>query len=157
MENILIENYRGFDIEFNKDYEKFQCIITEDNTKESLSYSAIKKFIDEYKSDNNNFKPFWIERNFKTGNVNEKRIKIIGKRKDNRFIYENDMGEKQQMRDYYLDDYILVFPENESGRNQLIELEKEEERQRLERNEKRKQILSTMKIITLSELKKTLI
>jgi len=38
MSKILIENYRGFDIEFDTQYEKFQCIITEENTKESNSF-----------------------------------------------------------------------------------------------------------------------
>ena len=49
---VAIENYRGFDIEFDTDHEKFQCIITDGEEKESRSFTAVKKFIDEYRKDN---------------------------------------------------------------------------------------------------------
>ena len=42
MSKILIENYRGFDIEFETSNEKFQCVCTEDDTKESNSFAAVK-------------------------------------------------------------------------------------------------------------------
>ena len=63
MSKILIENYRGFDIEFDTQYEKFQCVCTEEDSKESSSFAAIKKFIDEYKKQNADFKPFWVDPN----------------------------------------------------------------------------------------------
>ena len=61
MSKILIDNYRGFDIEFETINEKFQCIITDELVKESISFSAIKKFVDEYKKTNQDFKPFYVE------------------------------------------------------------------------------------------------
>ena len=148
---ILIENYRGIEILFDKYCEKFQCIITEDNIKESLSYSAVKKHIDDYKNFNHDFKPFWVEKNAEKRRIDNERIKIIGRRKDGRLISENSKGIPEQISTYELDDYMLVFPENDSARDQLIEMQQEEERQRLERNEKCKQIISTMKIVTLKD------
>ena len=44
----LIENYRGYTINFNTEKERFETGITEDLTKESLSFSAVKKFIDDF-------------------------------------------------------------------------------------------------------------
>jgi hypothetical protein len=45
MSKILIETYRGFDIEFDTNCEKFQCICTEDNAKESTSFTAVKSLL----------------------------------------------------------------------------------------------------------------
>ena len=80
MSKILIETYRGFDIEFDTNCEKFQCICTEDNAKESTSFTAVKKFIDDYKKINQDFKPFLVESipdSYKT-----EKLKVIGVRKD---------------------------------------------------------------------------
>lgn len=156
MSNILIENYRGFDIEFNTSSEKFQCICSEENTKESISFTAIKKFVDEYKKVNQDFKPFWVEpspTNFRFG---KGKIKIIGVRKDGRFIYEDSNGNKNQLSDYNLPDYILSKPENENGIKLLNELKIKEDKQRIENNETHKQIISTLNIVSLKDYKKTL-
>ena len=55
MSKILIETYKGFDIEFNIDCEKFQCICIDENTKESTSFAPVKRFIDEYIKANQGF------------------------------------------------------------------------------------------------------
>ena len=69
MSKILIDNYRGFDIEFETINEKFQCIITDELVKESISFSAIKKFVDEYKKINQDYeqKIFAPQSGFLTG------------------------------------------------------------------------------------------
>jgi hypothetical protein len=155
MSKILIENYRGFDIEFDTNYEKFQCLVSDENTKESNSFSAVKKYIDEYKKTNQDFKPFWVEPHPNNMFVNNK-LKIIGIRKDGRFVAENVDGKKEQILDYNLNNYMLVKSENESAANKLKELELEEEKQRLEIKKKRNEIISTFNITTLEDYKKSL-
>ena len=154
MSKILIETYRGFDIEFDTNCEKFQCICTEENVKESTSFAAVKKYVDDYKKENQDFKPFWIEpvpERYKSG-----KLKVIGVRKDGRFVAENSKGDKIQISDYDLNDYMLLQPENEMAMNKLSELKAKEEQQRLENNETRKLIISEINIVTLKEYKKQL-
>ena len=154
MSKILIETYRGFDIEFDTNCEKFQCICTEENVKESTSFAAVKKYVDDYKKANQDFKPFWIEsvpERYKMG-----KLKVIGVRKDGRFVAENSKGDKIQISDYDLNDYMLLKPENEMAMNKLSELKAKEEQQRLENNETRKLIISEINIVTLKDYKKQL-
>jgi len=157
MSKILIENYRGFDIEFDTNCEKFQCVATDENTKESSSFAAVKKFVDDYKKANQDFSPFWVEftpsgySSFKDNN-----LKVIGIRKDGRFVAENKNGIQQQISDYDLNDYMLLKPENETGMLLLQELESKIKQQRVENDNNRKQIISTLNIITLKDYKKLL-
>ena len=154
MSKILIETYRGFDIEFDTNCEKFQCICTEENAKESTSFTAVKKFVDDYKKTNQDFKPFWVEptpERYKSG-----KLKVIGVRKDGRFVAENSKGDKIQISDYDLNDYMLLKSENEMAMNKLSELKTKEEQQRVENNETRKLIISEINIITLKDYKKQL-
>jgi len=154
MSEILIETYRGFDIEFDTNFEKFKCICTEENAKESTSFTAVKKFVDDYKKTNQDFKPFWVEaipERYKSG-----KLKVIGVRKDGRFVAENSKGDKIQISDYDLNDYMLLKPENEMAMNKLSELKAKEEQQRVENNETRKLIISEINIVTLEDYKKQL-
>lgn len=154
MSKILIETYRGFDIEFDTNCEKFQCICTEENVKESTSFAAVKKYVDDYKKANQDFKPFWVEpapERYKSDN-----LKVIGIRKDGRFVAENSKGDKIQISDYELNDYMLLKPENEIAMNKLSELKAKEEQQRVENNETRKLIISEINIVTLKDYKKQL-
>jgi hypothetical protein len=157
MSKIFIENYRGFDIEFDTSNEKFTCIATEEKTKESNSFTAVRKFVDDYKKTNQDFKPFWIESiPGKFNSDNQGKYKVIGVRKDGRFVIENEKAEKDQLSDFYLSDYMLVKPENQDGMDKYRELEKESERQRAENSEKRKVVIATLNIVTLKEYKRTL-
>jgi len=153
MSKILIENYRGFDIEFDTDCEKFQCIATDENVKESTSFTAVKKFVDDYKKTNQDFKPFWVEPTPEEYKI--KKLKIIGLRKDGRFVAENEEGVKEQIPDYNTEDYMLLKPENEYGMKLLQELKVKEEQQRVENNSQRKQITSTLNIVTLKDFKQS--
>ena len=158
MSKILIETYRGFDIKFDTEYEKFQCIVTEENTKESSSFAAVKKFVDDYKKENQNFNPFFVEQTATTRYMYSKKdtLKIIGIRKDGRFVAEKENGEKVQISDYDLKNYMLVKPENKKILKQLEELKAKEEKQTRENNEARAKIISTLNIITLEEYKDSL-
>ena len=157
MSKILIDNYRGFDIEFETINEKFQCIITDELVKESISFSAIKKFVDEYKKTNQDFKPFYVESTPDRYSSKNSKLKIIGVRKDGRFVAENSKGEKVQVSDYDIKDYMLYKQENENALKLLSDLSEKVENQRLENNQIRKDIISTINIVTLKDFKSTLI
>lgn len=105
--NILIENYRGFDIFFDSNDEIFACKI--DNVKwgKKQSFASAKKFIDDYIKDNIVFEPFEAQHK-ENGNV----IKVIGIRKDGRFIYDKN-GSKEQLSDYDLKYYLVYNAAND--------------------------------------------
>ena len=155
MSKILIENYRGIDIMFDNSRETFGCIINEEEKKDGNSFSAIKKFIDEYKKLNATFEPFFVIRN-PEANFGGKNLKIVGIRKDGRFVGENEKGEKEQVSDYNEKDFILALPENENGLDEIKRISEEEEVLRKENNERRKTIISTLKLVTLRDYKTTI-
>lgn len=155
---ITIENYRGFDIEFDTDYEKFQCIVSEDNTKESKSFSAVKKFVDDYKKDNQNFNPFYVVSNPQNRMYCEKeRLKIIGIRNDGRFMAETKNGDKKQISDYDLKDYILEVDSNERYFTLLEQFDAEQKAFNKEHKEKVEKVYNNMQLVTLKEHKQTII
>lgn len=154
---ITIENYRGIEIYFDTDNEKFQCVITEDSTKESQSFSSIKKYIDDYKKENQSFKPFYVVASPTVyGYVKNKKLKVIGQRKDGKFIYENEKGEKGSVSIHDEKDYVLEFQENEEFFKELNDLNEKIEKQRIEDNAKEKEIISKMNLTTLADFKKTI-
>ena len=142
MSKITIENYRGFDIEFDTDCAKFQCICTEENAKESTSFTSVKKFIDDYKKANQEFKPFEIEPS-PEGYKNSK-FTVIGMAKNGRFIVKDNNGLKSQLSDFDTNYYIVSFPENESLSKKLVELKEKETKIYKEIKEERKNIISKM-------------
>ena len=109
----LIENYRGWDISFDTDTEEFYCISNEyDNDKTKKTYSLAKKYVDDYIKENAEFRPFEVC-TFTNQFGNKSTIKIIGIRKDERFIYEDSNGKKQQISDYDEKSWFLVNSEND--------------------------------------------
>ena len=154
MSKILIETYRGFDIEFDTNCGKFQCVCTEENAKESTSFTVLKKFVDAYKKTNKDFKPFLVKQT--PDGYKSETLKVIGIRKDGRFVAENSKGDKIQISDYGSSKYMLLKPENEMAMNKLSELRAKEEQQRAENNETRKLIISELNITTLEDYKKQL-
>ena len=93
--NVKIETYRGFDILFETDSERFSFNLDEGSWRQKQSYSACKKNIDDYLKENQNFKPFELE---STTHPWEK-ITVTGIRKDGRFVIEKD-GIKDQLSTY---------------------------------------------------------
>lgn len=128
-----IEDYRGWEISFNTEKETFYAVSdTYDNQNEKRSYASIKKYIDDFIKDNKGFKSFWIEKIDYSGH---KKVKVIGIRKDNRFIYEDNKGEKQQLSEYDEKDWYLLNDNNEvfyeqiktvKNKINLLEIEKKE-------------------------------
>jgi len=109
---ILIENYRGYDIFFKSTEERFYTSIDGTSWRNKQSFSAVKKFIDDHIKDNYKFEPFYI---VKTGSIfhDDKKLKVVAIRKDGRFIAENPKGKKEQISDYEEKDWILDVPEND--------------------------------------------
>jgi hypothetical protein len=153
---VTIENYRGFEILFDTNHERFQCIITEDHTKESKSYPAVKKFIDEYMKDNQSFKPFYIESI--PGSYNDRgTLKIVGIRKDKRFITEDKNGNKGQVSEYDLDKSMLKKECNQSIIESIKFLESKFKDYQKKYIEDKKHLIGKLDIVKLSDYKKTLI
>lgn len=100
--NILIEIYRGFPIYFVPDSERFSCEIDTGTRKEKQSFASAKKFVDDYLKDNQEFVPFSVS--FRDGT---NKTKVVGIRKDGRFITENPDGTKGQISSYHEDKYIV--------------------------------------------------
>jgi hypothetical protein len=154
---IHIENYRGFDIEFDTNNEIFQCICTDDKSKQSKSFSAVKKFVDEYKKDNSSFNTFWVQLIPEKSYCNLKKAKIIGLRKDGRFICEDEKGQKTYISDYDISNYMLLKEENAPIIKEYDAHEKEIEKYRVESNEKRKKIIEKLVLVNLKDYKKELL
>lgn len=104
---ITIEKYRGFEIIFDTDNEKFTYSTDGIGWNEKQSYSACKKSIDDYLKNNHDFKPFHI-RHKRCGQL----LEIVGIRKDGRFIYEKE-GKKEQLSSYSESDYIIYDKEDD--------------------------------------------
>ena len=129
---------------------------TEEDTKESNSFAAVKKFIDDYKKSNQDFKPFWIEPIPDDG-WTRKTLKVIGIRKDGRFVAENEKGEKEQVSDSDLSHYMLLKDENLMYSEELKVQKEKQEAQRLENNQIIKDIIAKMNIVNLKDYKKELL
>lgn len=119
---IEIEKYRGFDIEFDTDTELFDALSDfYDKQEYKKSFSAIKKWIDDFVKENQTFQPFYIEKPF-WDNYQNKVLKVVGIRKDGAFVAEDSEGKKQQISKYNEADYIEVVDTNKELANQYREI-----------------------------------
>ena len=110
---IEIENYRGWLISFDTEQETFHCHNDSyDREEYKKSFSSTKQWVDNFIKENQDFKSFWVEKK-PTAYWGYEKIKIIGIRKDNRFVYEDAKGEKKQLSDYEEKNYILYDESNE--------------------------------------------
>jgi hypothetical protein len=147
--NIEITNYRGYSISFNTETETFLSDIGNDGT-EKKSFAATKKAIDDFIKDNQVFVPFEIMDLYWDGG---RLKKIIGIRKDGKFVYEHN-GKKEQLTEYNAEHSYLRSDWEQFDRTELNKLivEKEliEEKIRIIRNQE-KEFLATKP--TLKDLK----
>jgi hypothetical protein len=142
----LIEEYRGWEIFFDTEKENFYTTAEKfDYQTTKKSYASAKKFIDDFIKDNMNFKPVMIQT--KHGDPR----KLIGIRKDGRFIYEGWQGKPVQLESYHENDYFLVDEVNDPIFKKIKELEAQQEQLRLEVIEQLKH-LKMVPIKTLKEL-----
>lgn len=148
---VHIENYRGWDISFDTDKEMFHYVSSDyDADGKKISYTAAKKFIDDFIKENQTFNAFWVEVTpIRSTYRGMEKIKVVGIRKDGRFISENKKGEKSQISDYDLQDYMVINEANVPLWEELkiLELEKKA------LNDKEKALKAKFAIKTLKEIK----
>ena len=143
---VNIEKYKGFDIEFDTSSEEFLAYSNYfDSEWRNSKLSNLKLKLDTYLKDNVNFKPFFVE-----NKTDGKILKIIGIRKDNRFIYEDENKKKQQLSDYDLPKYILRNEDNDYIREQIEKLNERMEELKTNRDK----LLSEISGVELKEYKK---
>ncbi len=144
---VLIENYRGWDILFDTDKEAFVVESDSwDQRNEKKSFAACKSFVDQYIKDNSEFKPIRIQ-----NKTSGEEFLLTGIRKDGRFTYERE-GKKTQLSEYDEKRYILFNADN-------IPIFSEAKRLKEEASELRKQADALIDTITgkpLVELKREL-
>ena len=114
---IKIETYRGFDILFEPQSERFTFALDEGSWTTKQSYSACKKNIDDFIKNNNNFKPFYA---IKKDAI--RKVFVTGIRKDNKFVFDDgilsDWDEKyyilhEESFDNLIDEYNKLYEEFE--------------------------------------------
>ena len=150
---VEIENYRGWLIQFDTEKELFYCHSEQyDSDENKKTYSATKKWIDDFIKENQVFKPVWIETK-PSSYVSDKKVKLIGIRKDGRFVFEDENGNKKQLSDYNEKDYILCNAENEKYKEEASKIDLELEALRLKRNA----ILKNISGVELVDYKKKIL
>jgi hypothetical protein len=109
----IIEEYRGFEINFDTNKEMFYALSDDFDTDfYKKSYSAVKNYIDSFIKENSQFRPFKIIS--KPGLYNrDAEIEIIGIRKDGRFIYKDKDGNKKQLSVYCEDKYMIPHKDDD--------------------------------------------
>ena len=161
--NIFIEKYRGFNITFDTDSEVFSSALNDESIdkyrnsdspcKSSKSFSAIKKFIDEFIKEHLEFEPFEaIHRpDEHLWDNNKQKIKIVGLRKDGRFVAEDRKGVTFQLASYDEDKYIVYNEKDDVhfATIAILELEAEEARKKVEKLKKKK-----IESVSLDEVRK---
>ena len=141
--NVLIQNYRGVDILFDADNERFSYTFDLGSWSQKQSFAACKKSIDDYIKNNLTFEPF-VVRSLRSG----KTLKITGIRKDNRFVYDLN-NTKEQISEYNETDYIEYDESHEKQYVQVAVLELEIDKLQKEISD----VKNTITGKTLKELK----
>jgi hypothetical protein len=109
---ISIDFYRGWEISFDTEDEKFLAMSEDYNRQEARgSFAAVKKWVDGFLKENEKFVPFDVH-TWGRGRCGPT-LKVIGLRKDGRPATEDADGKKGQISDYrFGGEYILFNPAN---------------------------------------------
>lgn len=152
---VLIEKYRGFEIYFDKRSQLFETLVV-DESKDSKSYNAVKKFIDDYCRRNVHFEPFTVIRGVTVSGITNNPLKIVGIRKDRGLIAINNDGNKIRVSSYDERNYILSLDENKEALIEIDELKIERKKFTEKIDSKIRCLIDSLTIITLEEKKKEL-
>jgi hypothetical protein len=99
---VLIEHYRGFEISFNSETEEFYFMSdTYDTEAKRKSFSAAKKWIDDFIKENNTFKP----KEFVC--ADGRKITVVGFHKDGKVVI--DRGGKKAILSSYEEKYFVLY------------------------------------------------
>lgn len=130
---VLIEEYRGVEIFFEKDCEMFSFSFDEGEYGQKQTYNACKTNIDKYIKENQNFEPIPIRLDSKPNQIS----KIVGVRKDGRFVVESPSGARSQYTGSWGGTERIVDPSDEAiycaieDENDSFEEKVEEHKKRL--------------------------
>lgn len=90
--------------------------------------------------------------------LNGKKCKVIGIRKDKRFIIEDPKtGKKEQLSDYDIKNYVLVKEENDKYYIQLDELKKANDEANKKYRKDKEDIESKMDLVFINDYKEQLL
>lgn len=105
---IPIEEYRGYEIAYDEEKDKFYCPVDNDkwDNKERKSLTAMKYAIDGHLKQNENFVPFVVIEARRYHGTPDK-LTILSRTKDGKFVYENEEGKKKSIDDYYFKDWLI--------------------------------------------------
>jgi hypothetical protein len=149
---VLIEEYRGWEISFDTDSENFYCVSDRyDVDKTRKSFASVKKWIDDFIKENQNFKPFVIESLPKS--YGDGILTVIGIRKDGNFMVQTAKGEKKQLSRSDEKRYILRASECDVYRKEANDLQDRINQLRKVQEE----LLAKVTGVSLVEYRKTLI
>lgn len=149
---ISIETYRDHEIYFDTEANSFIAITDRwDRQFEKKSFAAAKKEIDDFIKDNLQFEPVWVEKESFRMYGTEKKVKLIGLRKDGMFMYE-DGNEKRQISKYDIKDYFISNKKNEYVYSEIYKMEEKIDIINAEITELRKGIIKDD--LGLNELKR---
>jgi hypothetical protein len=150
---IEIEEYRGWTIYFDTDKDEFYCHSDQwDREDTKRTFTACKKYIDEFIKTNSEFKPFLVESKPDIYRFTRTKLKVVGIRKDGRFVHEGKDGKPEQISEYNNKDYILVESCNDPLWAEIEGISNEIE----SLNIQRRGIVANFKIKTLEQIKKEL-
>lgn len=150
---VKIIDYRGYEIFFNIDEEKFY-LHSEKYDRDSWvsTLKAAKANIDNYIKSNSDFKPFWVVRvpgKFYGSSVSNT-LKIVGIRKDGNFVQEDVKAGKLVVSKYDEESWMSIKDEN----NEVMELLAVLELKQKELDKQRKELQGKVVVETLSDIRK---
>lgn len=120
---VKLEDYRGFEMNFDIDDEVFYCMSSSSDTETTKkSYAALKKWVDDFIKENAQFKPIRLVR-FNTKFKDGGEIVLDGCRKDGRFTFKDKSGKTQQLSEYNETDWFLPNEANAPILKQIDELD----------------------------------
>jgi hypothetical protein len=122
---VKIEDYRGFEMNFDIENEVFYCMSSSYDTETTKkSYASLKKWVDDYIKDNQTFTPVRLVK-FSSTFQDSDAIILTGYRKDGRFTYSDKDGKLQQLSEYSEQDWFLPNDANTPILEEIIKLDNE--------------------------------
>jgi len=102
-----VDKYRNWEISFDTYNDTFIAYSSYyDCEQKKSSYAACKKYIDDFIKENEKFTPFYIISIPHWYRRNKEKVKVIGIRKDGRYVVETKKG-KGQISEYDEKDYAI--------------------------------------------------
>lgn len=106
----VVENYRGVEIFFDTNDERFSFSFDDGRWNEKQSYSAAKKKIDDYIKETHVFTPFIVS-NTRSNSINT--LNVISVRKDGDYMVQDGSGRISKLSQYDEKNYVEYFPSDD--------------------------------------------